>query len=133
MSEIYTEKGWSFLILEALRTAAKEFYKNAPKDETAQREQDGRLQRDQETVWYDPDLTAPLFDFAFSRQWGERFRLLESGVRPGDVLAEVQQEIEQKDLRVAIMNALNCWDEERKKNREEKELPEYSLEYVRAH
>lgn len=131
MGEICTEQGRVFLLVEALRTAARDFYLKAPKDEDERRRQDRSFQRDQNTVWYDPDFIEPLRRFVFSRKWCERFRLLESSSHPGDVLTEVRQEIERKGLRSAIMNALNCWDEQREKERKEARLPEYSPVYVK--
>ncbi len=131
MGEIFTEGGRSFLILEAIRGAARDFYRNAPKTEEEQRRQALRLNRDQETIWYDPDFIQPLQQLAFSRKWGERFRELERGGKPSDVLKELRAEIDENGLRGTVLNALNCWAGELAKKRNESGLPEYRLEHVK--
>lgn len=103
---------WGFSILDALRTAARNFCLKALKCEDESDLQADKLPRDQNAIWYDPDFVEPLRLFAFSRKWGERFALLEKGGSAIDILDEVWQEIEEMGLRCALLNALNCWDEE---------------------
>lgn len=112
VAEYPDKKYWGVCILDALRAAAKNFYLKAPKSEDERDLQEKQLQCDQSTIWYDPDFVEPLRGFAFSRKWGKRFALLENGGSPVDILDEVWREIEELDLRGALFNALNCWDEE---------------------
>lgn len=131
MGKTFTEGGRCFLILEAIRSAARDFCRNAPKTEEEQWQQELRLQGDQETIWYDPDFIEPLRQLAFSRKWVERFRELEHGGKPSDVLRELRAEIDENGLMCAVLNALNCWADELAKKRNESGLPEYRLEYVK--
>ncbi|MEI8103227.1 MAG: hypothetical protein WCG61_06845 [Chlorobium sp.] len=120
----------AFQIIEAIRVAARDYIRKAPRTEDEWLEQDYALQRDQTTIWYDKDYAPLLRPFAFSRKWGERFRLLQSEKNREAVLSEVRENIEQQNLTQAVGLALLAWSEEFCKSRQLQGKPDYSPSYV---
>ena len=101
-----------FLIIEAIREAGRSYINHAPKDEEQQRQQERKLQVNQNTIWYDPDFTEPLNRFVYSREtFAQWFTLLESNeVHPELCLQDVRLTIDQQGIKQAVLYALVCWN-----------------------
>ncbi|MCG8375729.1 MAG: hypothetical protein MI702_04530 [Chlorobiales bacterium] len=130
MERIFSEKSRCGLILDALYDSGKSFLKNVPKNEEERQDQEMRLQNDVNTIWYDPNSSALMKEFFVSPKWPERYRALGSGEKPSVILQEIRQEIQQKGLRTALINALGNRVDEMIKVRKGKGLPEYNRAFV---
>ncbi len=112
-------------IVEAIRQAAKGYELKAPRTEEEQRQQDLALNKDQKTVWYDPDYIKPLHDL-FCRKWFES--------EPEEELKTLRNLIDQQDISRAVGFALYCWKDELLTARQQRQKPSYSqFERVESH
>ena len=118
-------KDQAWLIVEAIRQAAKGYELKAPGTEEDQQQQNLALNKDQKTVWYDPDYIKPIHDL-FCRKWFK--------VEPEEELKNLRALIDLRDISNAVSYALVCWKDEFLNARQHIQKPGYSqFEKVEAH